>query len=94
MKKFLQELSLKQEEYTIYCDSRSVIYLSKNSTYHSKSKYIDVRYHWIRDVLVIKELQLENVHTNENETYILTKYLPKEKLEVCRRRAGLVQPTI
>ena len=56
MKKLLQELSLKQEGYTVYCDSQSAIHLSKNSTYHSRSKHIDVRYHWIRDVLEMKEL--------------------------------------
>ena len=74
--------------------TESVIHLSKNSTYHSRSKHIDVRYHWIRDVLEMKELQLEKVHTNENRSDMLTKSLPKEKLEACRRRAGLVQPTI
>ena len=94
MKKFLQELGLKQEGYTIYCDSKSIIHLSKNSTYHSRSKHIDVRYHWIRDVLELKELQLEKVHTNDNGSDMLTKSLPKEKLEACRRRAGLVQPII
>ena len=38
-----------------------------------------MRYHWIRDVLEMKELQLEKVHTNENESDMLTKSLPKEK---------------
>lgn len=94
MKRFLQELGLKQEEYIIYCDSQSTIHLSKNSTYHFRSKHIDVRYHWIRDVLEMKELRLEKVYTNENDSDLLTKSLPKEKLEACRRRASLVQPTI
>jgi hypothetical protein len=51
MKKFLQELGLQQERYLFYCDNQSVIHLSKNSTFHSRSKHIDVRYHWIRDAL-------------------------------------------
>ena len=93
MKKFLQELGLQQERYIVYCDSQSVIHLSKNSTFHSRSKHIDVRYHWIRDVLEMKELHLEKVHTSENGSDMLTKTLPKEKLEACRRRAGLVEPT-
>ena len=45
MKKFLQELGLQQERYLLYCDSQSVIYLSKNPTFHFKSKHIDVRCH-------------------------------------------------
>lgn len=61
LKKFLQELGLKQEKYVLYCDSQSAIHLSKNSTFHSRSKHIDVRYHWIRDVLDSKLLQLEKI---------------------------------
>ena len=34
--------------------------------FHSKSKHIDVRYHWIRDVLEEKQMHIEKVHTDEN----------------------------
>ena len=66
MKKFQQELGLRQEMYLLYCDSQSAIYLSKNPTFHSRSKHIDVRYHWIRDVLEMKLFCLEKIHTDEN----------------------------
>lgn len=92
IKKFLEELGMQQEKCTIYCDSQSAIHLSKNSTFHSKSKHIDVRYHWIRDVLEAKELYLEKIHTSENGSDMFTKALCKEKLEACRERAGLVEP--
>ena len=45
MIKFFEELGLQQEKYVVYSDSQSVIHLSKNWTFHSKSKHIDVRYH-------------------------------------------------
>jgi hypothetical protein len=51
MKKFLKELGLQQERYLLYRDNQSAIHLSKNLTFHSRSKHIDVRYHWIRDAL-------------------------------------------
>ena len=38
-------------------------------------------------------LYLEKIHTSENESDMLTKCLPKEKLEACRQRAGLVELT-
>ena len=38
----------------------------KNSTFHLRSKHIDVRYHWIHDVLDSKQLYLEKIHTSEN----------------------------
>jgi hypothetical protein len=48
MKRFLQNLGLKQDEYVVYCDSQSALDLGKNSMYHSQKKHIDVRYHWLR----------------------------------------------
>lgn len=89
MKKFLQELGQNQESYVLYCDSQSAIHLSKNSTYHSRSKHIDVRYHWIRDVLENKLLQIEKIHTNDNGADMMTKALSKEKIEFCKEAAGI-----
>ena len=45
MRKFFEELGLQQKKNVVYSDSQSVIHLSKNSTFHSRSKHIDVRYH-------------------------------------------------
>ena len=61
--------------------------------FHLRSKCIDVRYHWIRDVLETKQLYLEKIHTSENRSDMLTKCLLKEKLKACRQRTGLVEPT-
>ena len=94
MEKFLQELGLQQEKYIIHCDNQSAIHLSKNSTFHSRSKHIDVKYHWICGVLELKDLHLEKVHTSKNGLDMFTKSLPKEKLEVGKRRMGLLVPTI
>ena len=43
MKQFLQELGLMQDKYVVHCDSQSAIDLSKNATFHSRSKHIEVR---------------------------------------------------
>lgn len=51
MKRFMQELGHKQDEYIMHCDSQSIIHLSKNSTFHTRMKHIDIRYHWIREML-------------------------------------------
>ena len=59
IRKFLEELGLQQEKCVIYNNSQSVIHLSMNSTFHSRSKHIDVRYHWICDMLELKQLYLE-----------------------------------
>ena len=84
MIKFLEEMGLQQEKYVVYSDSHSVIHLSKNLTFNSRSKHIDVRCQWIRDLLKLKKLYLKKIHTSENGSSMLTKGLPKEKLEACR----------
>ncbi|KAL6350377.1 hypothetical protein AAG906_004328 [Vitis piasezkii] len=72
----------------------NVIHLSKNSTFHSRSKHIDVRYHWICGMLELKDLQLEKMNTSENGLDMFMKSLPKEKLEAGKQRTGLLVPTI
>jgi hypothetical protein len=89
MKKFVRELGFTQETYVLFCDSMSAIHLSKNSTFHGRSKHIDVRYHWIRDVLESKLLVLEKIHTDDNGADMFTKILPRGKFEDCRSIAGL-----
>ena len=76
-------------KYLLFVDNQSVIYLSKNSTFHSKLKHIDVRYHWIRDALDAKMLELAKIHTNENGADMMTKALPRGKFEACCEVAGL-----
>ena len=60
----------------LYYDSQSFIHLGKNSTFHGRSKHIDVRYHCIRDVLDSKLLELEKIHTDDKGSDMMTKALP------------------
>ena len=73
----------------LFCDNQSAIHLSKNASFHSRSKHIDVHYHWIRDVLNSKQMQFEKFHTNDNGADMLTKVVTKEKLNVCCQLASM-----
>jgi hypothetical protein len=50
----------------IDCDSHSEICLAKNPTYHSKTKHIDVQYHFVRDMVEEKKVLLMKVETLKN----------------------------
>ena len=89
MKRFLQELGFMQKRYVVLCDNESAIHLAKNSMYHKRTKHIDVRYHWIRDCLEAKLFELDNVHTDDNGSDMLTKALAREKLKICCSIAGM-----
>ena len=92
MRNFLLEWGYEQDKYVLRCDSQSAIHLAKNSTFHARSKHIDVRYHWIRKILEDKLLQIEKVHTDENWSDMMTKVLPTKKFENCCKGAGVMFP--
>jgi hypothetical protein len=47
LQRFMEELGKKQENSRLYCDNESIIHLAKNSIFHSKTKHIHLRYHFI-----------------------------------------------
>jgi phosphoribosyl-AMP cyclohydrolase len=47
-----------QQVVRLDCDSQSAIFLAKNPTYHSKTKHIDVQYHFVRDMVEDKKVLL------------------------------------
>jgi len=74
----------------LFCDNQSVIHLGKKLSFHSRSKHIDARYHWIRDVIDEKLLEPEKIHTDHNGSDMIPKTLPREKLEHCQLIVGMV----
>ena len=69
----------KHQAMRIDCDSQSAIFLEKNLAYHSKTKHIDVQYHFVRDMVESKKVLLEKVDTFENVADSLTKSVSTEK---------------
>ena len=65
---------------TLYSDSQSAIHLAKNSAFHSRTKHIHLKYHFIRSLLEDGELKLEKIHTSQNLGDMLTKVVTREKL--------------
>ena len=84
----VNELGLTQKVLTVFCDSQSVIHLTKNNRYHDKTKHINIKHHFIRDV-VVGEIMVVKIHTSENPADMLTKLLPVTKFEHCLDLVGL-----
>jgi hypothetical protein len=81
LQRFMEELGKNQENSRLYYDSESAIHLAKNSTFHSKTKNIQLRYHFIRSTLEDGHLKLEKIHTSQNPANMLTKGVTREKLK-------------
>ncbi len=73
----------------LHSDSQSVIHLAKNSTFHSRTKHIDLRYHFIRLLIQDGVLKLVKIVGSKNPADMLTKLVTTEKLELCVASVGL-----
>ena len=87
---FLDELGKKQEMVILHNDSQSAIFLAKNSAFHSKSKHIQTKYHFIRYLVEDKLIILEKICGSKNPTDMLTKGVTIEKLKQCATSIGLL----
>ena len=83
------ELGVPQAATMVFSDSQSAIHLTKNDAYHSKTKHISVKYHYVRDTVATGEIVIRKVHTSENLTDMLTKSLPIAKFEHCLDLVGI-----
>ncbi|GJZ39485.1 putative ribonuclease H-like domain-containing protein [Tanacetum coccineum] len=57
----------------IHIDNESTICIVKNPVYHSKTKHIEIRHHFIRDSYEKKLIMVEKIHTDFNVADLLTK---------------------
>jgi len=73
----------------VYSNSQSAIHLSKNDTYHSKTKHINVKYHFIPDIVTQGDIVVKKIYTLENPAEMLTKPLPITKFERCLNLVGI-----
>jgi len=46
----------------VFLDSQSVIHLIMNDAYHSRTKHISVKYHYVRDAIATGEIVVRKVH--------------------------------
>ena len=66
----------------LYTDSQSVIQLCKNLVFRERSKHIQVKYHFIRDITAQRAFRIEKVPTDLNPFDMGTKILPVSKFNV------------
>ena len=83
------ELCLHQSVTTIYCDSQSAIHLTKDQMYHERTKHIDVKFHFIRDIIVEGKVLVQKIHTKDNPADMFTKPLPIYKFKQCLDLVGV-----
>ena len=75
----------------IFCDNQSCIYLASNPKHSEKTKHVDMKFHFIRELVEEKKLFLEYTLTDTMWADFLTKPLSIDKHEKCCIERGLVR---
>jgi hypothetical protein len=80
IRQLLKDLGLERTLPTsVHIDNKSARQLAENSVHHQWSKHIvDIKYHWIRDMVLSATVKLHDVHTDDQRADFLTKTLRGE----------------
>ena len=65
----------------IFCDSQSVIFLTKDQIFHERTKHIDVLYHFVCEVIACGDIVVSKVSAHDSPAHMMTKTLPITKFE-------------
>ena len=80
----------KNSSMIIYCDNTSAINISKNPVQHSRTKHIEIRHHFIRELVKDGTFTLKFIHTNDQKADLFTKPLNSKHFEFLRQNIGVI----
>ncbi|GJR28451.1 hypothetical protein Tco_1104683 [Tanacetum coccineum] len=89
MRSQLSDYGLRFNKIPLYCDNKSAIALCYNNVQHSRSKHIDIQYHFIKEQVEQGVVELYFVSTYYQLADIFTKALPRERLEFLINKLGM-----
>ncbi|GJQ93802.1 hypothetical protein Tco_0004941, partial [Tanacetum coccineum] len=90
MRTQLLDYGYKYNRIPMYCDSKSAIAISCNPVQHSKTKHIDIRYHFIKEHVEKGTVEIYFVGTEYQLADLFTKALPKERFEYLVHRIVII----
>jgi len=65
----------------ILCDNILAIAMTKNPVFYTRPKYIELRHHFMKDMISKKEIQLDFINTNDQPIDVLTKAVLAKKFQ-------------
>ena len=74
---------------TVFCDNTSAINISKNLVQHSRTKHIDIRHHFIRELVENITLVLEYIEIEKQLANMFTKALDSVRFDSLRKSLGV-----
>ena len=79
------------EPVVIHCDNQSCIKISNNPVFHDRSKHMEMRYHYLCDMVQQRAISLRYIPTDEKTADVFIKPLSKTKFEYFLDKLGVVE---
>nr|GFA41766.1 hypothetical protein [Tanacetum cinerariifolium] len=89
MRSQLSDYGLGFNKILMYCDNKSAIALCCNNVQHSRSKHIDIRYHFIKEQVENGVIELYFINTKYQLADLFTKALGRDRIEFLINKLGM-----
>nr|GEZ03540.1 copia protein [Tanacetum cinerariifolium] len=89
MRSQLSDYGLAFNKIPMYCDNKSAIALCCNNVQHSRSKHIDIRYHFIKEPVENEVIELYFINTEYQLADLFTKALGRDRIEFLTNKLGM-----
>lgn len=88
----LKDYGVSLEKVPLLCDNTSAICIAKNPVQHSRTKHIEIRFHFLRDNYEKGNVALHHVDTEHQLADIFTKPLDSSRFAYLRGELGVIHP--
>ncbi|XP_026410095.1 uncharacterized protein LOC113305228 [Papaver somniferum] len=91
LKRLIGDISNKVDySVPIKCDNQSAMQLAANPVFHARSKHIEIQHHFVREKVIDREIELQNIPSEEQVADVFTKALGRVKFENFRNLLGVI----
>ena len=73
----------------LYSASQSTICLTENPMFHARTKHVKVQYHFVREKVLLGDINMQFVNTNNQVADIFTKGLSSTKFTEFQKQLGI-----
>jgi hypothetical protein len=91
IKRYVRET---RDDHCSFYDNKSAITISKNSVFHSRTKHINFKHHYIREAVEDEEIKIKHVKTEDQLIDIFTKTFYCDKFVYFRKLLRITNKNI
>ena len=92
LRRFYEDLNVvtdATQPVTLYCDNQAAIAYTKDPKYHNKSKHIETKYNFVKDIVAQKEIKIQYISTQQMVADPLTKPVTRDVYAIHSRSLSL-----